>query len=187
MVLANRGVWCLILAVLMVLAGCGGSLRQQVYRLQEKAAFKVGDHWVIKPPRQIEATRIELTRKSADDDEATAQLLTIDLISGRATFKDANGKAYPHQLADKTVQRITACLADRSWQAGQSGAPRDEQNVLSYGLCVYEGDSQVKSGVTTWVVPSAKPLPESLTLLSGAFNDAHRLAHPLSGKVDLLK
>lgn len=182
----NRGVAYVILAAVVTLAGCGGGLRQQAYLLHQKASFKIGDQWIIKPPRQIEATQIELTRMPAGQDDAGVQELTVDMTTGRAAFKDVDGKTYPHQLMGETIQSVSAGLADRSWQISRTGVPKGEQSAMIYHLDVYEAGGKVKTGAA-WVVPATKPLPESLELLTDAFNDAYRLAHPLSGDVDLLK
>ena len=182
----NRGVAYVILAAAVTLAGCGGGLRQQAYLLHQKASFKIGDRWIIKPPHQIEATRIQLTRVPAGQDDAGVQELTVDLTTGRAAFKDVDDKKYPHQLMAGTVRNIAAGLADRSWQISRTGVPKGEQSAMVYHLDVYEAGGKVKAGAA-WAVPATKPLPESLEVLTDAFNDAYRLAHPLSGDVDLLK
>lgn len=182
----NRGVVYMIVAAAVTLAGCGGGLRQQAYLLHEKASFKIGDQWIIKPPHQIEATRIELTRTPAGQDDASAQELTVDLTTGRAAFKDVDGKTYPHQLMVETVRRVAAGLTDRSWQISRTGVPKGEESAMVYQLDVYEAGGKVKTSAA-WAVPSTKPLPESIELLTDAFSDAYRLAHPLSGDVDLLK
>ena len=168
-------------------AGCATSWRQQTYQLHQKMAFKVGDSWVIKPPRQLNATRIELSRHALDAaEDAPAAKLDVDLIDGRAAFHDADGRTYPHQVRLETVRQIGSGMTDRTWQVGSIGADREAEGAANYCLVVYEGDTALKP-VATWGAPSTKELPEVLALLIDTFNEAERYAHPLSKNVDLLE
>ena len=190
MVLINRGARVMVLAAVVMLAGCGGSLRQQIYHVHQKMAFKLGDQWVIKPPRQLAATRIELTCQPLGSDkgqaDAAEQKLVVDLTNGRATFQDTDGRVYPQQIARQTVERIGAYMTDRSWQVSRIKADRGAENAAAFHLVVYEDGDPIKPEAT-WATPSARPLPEALTLLVDTFNEAYRYAHPLSEGVDLLK
>lgn len=168
-------------------AGCATSWRQQAYRLHQKMAFKVGDSWVIKPPRELNATRIELSRQALDAaEDAPAAKLDVDLIDGRAAFHDADGRTYPHQVRLQTARQISAFMTDRTWQVANIGADRKAAGAANYCLAVYEGETQLKP-VATWGAPSAKKLPDVLVLLIDTFNEAERYAHPLSKNVDLLE
>ena len=189
MVLISRGARVIVLAAVVTLAGCGGSLRQQAYHMHQKMAFKLGDQWVIKPPRQLAATHIELTCRplGLDKDQADTaeQKLVVDLTNGRATFQDTDGRVYPQQIPLQTVERIGAYMTDRSWQVSHIRADRGAGNAVAFHLVVYENDDPVKPQAT-WATPPARPLPEALTLLVDTFNEAYRYAHPLSEEVDLL-
>ena len=194
MVLISRGFLSVVLVAVVTLSGCGG-MRQQAYLLREKIAFKVGEQWVIKPPHQINATRIEVTRTAAGEPKADAegqadageQTLAVDLTTGRVTFQDADGAPYPHQLSAEAAQQLVAGFVDRSWQVGRIGAVRGAEDAMSYDLRVYEGDDQAKPRRVRWSTPPARELPDQLAVLVRTFNEAHRLAHPLSGEVDLLE
>ena len=192
-----------VVALGMALTACGGpSLTQSVYRVHKKASFKVLDRWVIKPPHEINATHIELTREfevkppadavGVSDDapvvaaEIGVQKLAIDLTNGRATLEDVGGRRYPQQVDLKVVRRIHDHLADRSWQVTRIKADRKAKDVATYHLVVYEAGKKVKSEAT-WDVPSRRPLPDVLQLLVNSFEVAHRFAYPLSDNVDLLK
>ena len=187
MVLVNRGFLSVMLVAVTMLAGCGG-VRQQAYLLQDKLAFKVGEQWVIKPPHQISATRIEMTRTPAAESESDAaeQKLAVDLTNGRVAFTDVSGVPYPHQLSAETVQQLVAGFVDRSWQVGKIKAAQGAEDAMAYELRVYEGDEQVKPSVV-WSTPPTRELPAQLALLVKTFNEAYRLAHPLSGEIDLLE
>lgn len=176
------------LVLVVTLAGCSSSLRQHAYHLHQKVSFKVGDKWIIKPPRVLTATRIEMTRKLLVDsnEDAGEQKLVLDLTDGRATFQDAGGRDYAQQVPLATVQRIGAYMTDRSWQISRAKADEDALNPATYSLVVYEGDTLVKPEVT-WGDPSARPLPDSLTLLTSTFQEAYRGVHPLAEEVDLLE
>lgn len=181
----NARTTAITVITMLLLGGCATSVRQQAYHLHQKAAFKVGDRWIIKPPRQIKATRIELTREHRAG--SAAPMLVIDLTNGRGAYRDVDGRTYPHQFNEKTVQRLGAYMTDRSWQVNTIRADRKADAVNTYHLTVFEGDKKVKPDRITWVVPASRPLPDSLALLVATFDEAYRAAHPLSNDVDLLR
>ena len=49
------GVALMALVLVVTLAGCSSSLRKHAYDWHQKVAFKVGDKWVIAPPRELTA------------------------------------------------------------------------------------------------------------------------------------
>jgi hypothetical protein len=181
----NARATAITVIMMLLLGGCASSLRQQAYHLHQKAAFKVGDRWIIKPPRQIKATRIELSREHRAG--SAAPTLVIDLTNGRGAYRDVDGRTYPHQFNEQTVQRLGAYMTDRSWQVNTIRADSEADAANTYHLTVYEGDQKVKPDQITWAVPPSRALPDSLALLVDTFNEAYRAAHPLSNDVDMLR
>lgn len=186
-----------VLAVLATLSaamtGCAHSLDYHLNDIHKKASFKVGQHWVIKPPQEINATGIEISRsiqakaeKGLETPARRDQKLIIDLTNGRATLHDYDGKIYPQQIDLKDIEQIHTLIADRSWQVGRMKAKRKADIVTRYVLTVFEQEVPLEEQAQ-WATPARGSLPEVLELLTKSFDVAHRFAYPLADDVNLLK
>ncbi len=158
------------------------------------SGMKIGGWQITKPKAPLVATRIEVVRwrmTAAHDDAKQAartdvERLAMDLITGRASFTDSNGKIYPQQLSPEDVQKINDLISGRSWQTTIDPDEKATDTVY-YSLTVYNGEGGVYKEQGLWAVPSEKPLPDGFVLLDDAFEQATRLAHPLSEEINLLK
>jgi len=152
--------------------------------------MKVGDSWLVQPKQPLLATSFQLTRRTGSatkpNQSGPTQKLVIDLNTGRATFTDSDGKSYPAQLTENSLEELRPLIASREWQVGLRRSPSTAAETVNYALTVYDGDKAVKEQ-SVWSRPSQKPLPPSLKKLEDAFDQVERIAHPLSNDVDLLK
>lgn len=190
---------CSVLASVVVVAaacaggGCSRNLDYQLYDIHKKASFKIGEQWIIKPPHEINATGIEITRtieqiveKGIEPPPLREQTLVIDLTNGRATLQDHDGKRYPQQIDLKKVEQIHNMIALRSWQVSRIKPKKDADIVTHYVMTVFEQE-QPNESQAQWAMPAREELPEGLQMLTDTFDVAHRFAYPLSQNVNLLK
>ena len=149
----------------------------------------------FKPPKPINATRVEVVRQleplgSSQEPSASAQYMTISLISGHSVMIDSDGRKYPNDLGTGPADRLKALLDSREWEKGTQpiGVPRRGGNepIRYYRMTVYLGDAPHKKDAT-WLAPSTAPLPEPLEIASDLFTAQHRRAHPLSDRINLLE
>jgi hypothetical protein len=176
-----------------VLTGCAHSLDYHLHDIHQKASFKVGEQWIIKPPHEINATGIEISRsiqqmveKGMEKPAPRDQKLIIDLTNGRATLHDYDGKIYPQQIDLKDIKQLHALIAGRSWQVSRIKAERKAEVVTSYLLMIFEQELPLKAQAQ-WATPARGELPEALEFLTNTFDVAHRFAYPLADDVNLLK
>lgn len=217
-------------------AAAAPNLDKRRYDLHKAMSFRLGDLWVVRPPNEINATGLVITRTNlslpgATEEEAAAppppetetepvaeteapaeadvsqaeleaqrgpqpkaadplapnqQRLSIDLVTGRATFRDTDGRVYPQQIDRNVAQRLHTMIADRAWQVRPPAAAQDAEPLYQYKIDIYNADYRYVESVT-WHVPAKKPLPPSLDMLVGTFDVAYRYAYPLSEDINLLQ
>lgn len=141
------------------------------------------------PAAPLSATHVHIARyrlDAASRSRVDEKKLVVDLLSGRASLTDTDGRVYPSQLPDGMAQRLRTIIATRSFRSSHLRAPRDARDVRQYELNVYDGQQAVGRR-TSWAVPPAKPIPESLALVTRVFDRADRIAHPLSEWLNLIE
>lgn len=187
------------------------------------SGVKIGPWQLVEPRPPLEATRLEICRWKATATTASPstqpaatqagrpdeQRLVIDLTTGRAAFTDIDGKTYPQQLEQETVDKIRAYIAGRTWQDVKIAPAAGAAEPKLYSLTAFVGDAQVgpdgfwtsplkstggmfdkdkeSRGQGRWADPPAKPLPEGVLQIGDVFDHAVRIAHPLSDRVNLIE
>lgn len=145
-----------------------------------------------RPP--LEATEVHLQRTFHSIGEPAAegrqprvkQALAIDLITGHATLTDNDGQKYPLQIEPKLLEQLRQGIADRSWQIGALRAKVLIESPVHYRLSVTVQD-QVLTQQARWTTARQEKWPPIMSDLVAAFDRAHRVAHPLSRKVNLIE
>ena len=122
-------------------------LEWDTYNFREKYNFKVGNMWVIKPPREFNPAQIVIVRElgkipaqpqtqaalseiyaeyaqnkevalaTAKLTQAKTQMLVIDVISSDALLRDSDGTEYPSQVDPALTRRLVDLTTDRKWLA----------------------------------------------------------------------
>lgn len=152
-----------------------------------ESGLRIGEWQVIDPEDPLSITRVELTRTQTAGNSATLvinQQLTIDLSNGRASFVDSDGTVYPQQVDAKIVAQLRQQLPNLKIK--ELELEKADKNPLIYNVKAYDTDSTVKRG-GSWKSPSEKDLAPVLVTLVDTFDQAFRIAHPLSKEVDLTK
>ena len=142
-------------------------------------------------PKPLVATRLEVWRQANTATTSPAstqassgkQSLVLDLTDGTGIFTDDDGKTYPVRIYQSRLEDLRGAIADRSWEIKDVPAAKTCA-VAWYYVKVFNGKA-VADAPVTWTEPSGKPLPPSINLIEGIFDEAARTAHPLSDKVDL--
>ena len=116
----------------------------------------------------------------------TSETLEIDLVSGKASFTDLDGTIYPLQIRSTTLERIRSLAGERTWIVGKIKPPKDAVDPMHFLVVAYEADHDQQHYVQ-FTKPARKDLPELFHALMDELDQAHRLAHPLSDTVNLLK
>ena len=152
-----------------------------------ESGFRIGDWQVIDPEDPLSITRVELVRSQTVGNTTTLvvnQQLTIDLSNGRASFIDTDGSVYPQQVDAKVVAQLRQQLPDL--EIKELEIEKTEKDPLIYTVKAYDTESTIKRQ-GSWKSPSPKALAPVLVTLSDTFDQAFRVAHPLSKEIDLTK
>jgi|GEM_PF-2739954 len=116
---------------------------------------------------------------------ADHQRMVIDLVSGSASLTDVDGRIFPLQLQTATLERLRTLSRQREWMIRSVKPLKDAQDPVYYKLVAFEADYSQQHHAH-FAVPGRKEFPEFFELLIDEFEQAHRLAHPLSKSVNLL-
>ncbi|MAE67263.1 MAG: hypothetical protein CMJ18_23625 [Phycisphaeraceae bacterium] len=166
----------LLLVVIATALGAGGC----------SSGVKVGDQWVVRPHAAQTASQLQIRRFSETTDDGPSAKLDIDLFTGRTSLTDLEGRIHPSQLDHATTEKLRESLSGRAWQSRRTRAAKDADQVVRYEAEVRDGERRI-GRTARWVTPSAKPLPDALTMLARTFERADRMVHPLSDRIDLVR
>ena len=153
------------------------------------SGFRIGNTWLVQPNTPLSATQVEVVRYDYDKNKKSRsdeKKLVVQLVDGRTSLEESDGRVYPSQLPDKMAQHLRECVVNRAFRVARVGANPRAQQVQEYVLTLYDGEKAV-GGRTRWAVPSRTSMPDSLEAMTAVFNRADRMVHPLSQKYNLVK
>jgi hypothetical protein len=133
------------------------------------------------------ATNMEIKRvaPAKGEPKRMSQKLTIDLISGKATFTDTDGATLEHFIEASELTKIQAAIASDTWRTRELDRSDYEGAKTLYTLVVYEGPEHNNS--TQWTLPSRQALAPSIYLLMNSMDQSMRRLRPISDTVNLLE
>ena len=150
--------------------------------------FKVGDRWLVRPNSTASATHVHLTRYEYEKGATRGEpsILVIDLFTGHALLNEPDGRAFPSQLSAETAQNLRDIVAKRTFRTTRITPLRRAKLISDYEMSIYDGDVKLAAGAL-WATPPFRALPRPHTDLTAIFERAHRMAHPLSDRVNLVE
>lgn len=133
------------------------------------------------------ATNMEIKRVSPANGEPKrlSQKLTIDLISGKATFTDTDGASLEHFIEASQLAQIQKAIESDTWRMRDLDRGDYEAAKTLYTLTVYEGPKNSNS--SKWVLPSRVVISPEVQLLMNAMDQSMRRLRPISDTVNLLE
>lgn len=169
---------CLLVAALVSLAACSEGVR-------------IGSWQVIPPEAPLDVTAVQVTRarSAGQAGQALNQQMTIDLLTGRGSLTDTNGRVYPLQFDSTQIASVRKFASERTWMtSSEDGVPSSAApaGATRYVMSVHTANKALsRRGV--WQVPSSKPPIEGFAMMSDLFDRSDRSANPLSKDVNLLE
>lgn len=133
------------------------------------------------------ATNMEIKRVSpaSGEPKRLSQKLTVDLISGKATFTDTDGASLEHFIEAGELAKIQAAVASDTWRTRELDRSDYADAKTLYTLTVFEGPEHKNS--TQWTLPSKQTLAPSIYLLMNSMDQSQRRLRPISDTVNLLE
>ena len=156
-----------------------------------QSGFKIGSWTIIEPKPPLDANRIEVVLRNANPSQPAGDLVTlrklkVDLVSGRASLEDWDGRVFPIELHPNQAKRLREGIANRNWRMSKPKPPTNVNRWYVFGMSVFVNDEPLKP-VAQWHNHPRKPLPKTLVTVMDIFDVAVRHVHPLSERVNLIE
>jgi hypothetical protein len=110
--------------------------------------------------------------------------LLVNLTTGAGTFFDDEGKAWHYTLTPERVEMLREALAKGEWQTLEAASKTASD--LRFVLTASNAGAAVGQPVA-WPVKPAKGQAVVVQIFNDAFAEGHRVANPLSKKMDLAR